>query len=289
MPPQPEHQDLHAAQPMTDLAGNVRLVETAYGPLALRRQGSGPPVVLLHPLALSGELWSGLSDVLAADFDVLSVDLRGHGASGWDGRPSTIEEMALDVAETLNTLDVTSVSMLGMSMGGSVAAAFAGMFPERVESLVLADTTAWYGEDAVAEWAGRAERARDVPREEQIPFQVDRWFSPAFAAANPAEVDRIVRIFLDTDSGAHAAACTAMGTLDARGLLPSVRADTLVVVGEEDYATPLAMSEELAGAIPGASLVTFPGLRHMALIERPTLAGLVREQFLSGKVSEEVR
>lgn len=264
---------------------NIRLVRTAHGPIAVRRQGEGDPVVLLHPLALSGELWRPLSAALSEDFDVLSLDLRGHGASGWDGRPFTIEDLALDVTEVLDALDVGAVGMLGMSMGGSVGVTFAGLFPERVRSLVLADTTAWYGENAPAAWAERAGRAAEVPRAEQVPFQIDRWFSPAFVEHDPAEVERVTQIFLRTDSRAHAAASVAMGALDSRRLLESVRARTLVMVGEDDYATPPAMAGELAGAIPGATLMPLPGLRHMSLIERPALAGVVREMFAGRPLS----
>ncbi|MGH3377725.1 MAG: alpha/beta fold hydrolase [Actinoallomurus sp.] len=257
----------------------VRLVRTANGPIAVRRQGAGEPVVLLHPLALSGDLWGPLAAALSEDFDVLSLDLRGHGASGCDGRPFSIEDLALDVAGTLDALELGAVDMLGMSMGGSVAVTFAGLFPERVRSLVLADTTAWYGENAAGAWAERAERAAGVPRAEQLPFQVDRWFSPAFRESGPDEVERVTRIFLRTDSKAHAAASIAMGRLDARPLLPDVRATTLVVVGQDDYATPPAMAGELAGGIPGATLLPLPGLRHLSLIERPELSEVVRRTF----------
>jgi 3-oxoadipate enol-lactonase len=267
----------------------VRMIGTAHGPMAVRRQGSGAPVVLLHPLALSGELWAPLAAALADEFTVLSLDLRGHGASGWDGRPFTIEDMAVDVVEVLDALELPVVGMLGMSMGGSVAVTFAGLFPERVGSLVLADTTAWYGENAATAWAERAKRAVGTPRPEQLPFQLDRWFSPAFRERNGEEVDRVTQIFLRTDSRAHAAASEAMGRLDARRLLPSVRARTLVIVGQEDYATPPAMAGELAGGIPGATLLPLPGLRHLSLIERPELADVVRRTFAGRPVTEEVR
>jgi 3-oxoadipate enol-lactonase len=264
----------------------VRLVRAAHGPIAVRRQGEGDPVVLLHPLALSGELWRPLAAALGDEFDVLSLDLRGHGASGWDGQPFTIEDMALDVAEVLDALGLGAVGVLGMSMGGSVGVTFAGLFPERVRSLVLADTTAWYGENAVAAWAERAERAAATPRAEQLPFQIDRWFSPAFLERDPVEVERVTRIFLRTDSRAHAAASVAMGALDSRRLLPSVRATTLVMVGEDDYATPPAMAGELAGGIPGATLLLLPGLRHMSLVERPGLSDVVRRVFAGRPVSD---
>lgn len=248
------------------------------GNLSLLRGGSGAPLVLLHPLALAGQLWEPLAARLDG-FDVLAVDQRGHGESPWDGKPFSIEDMADDLAVALDVLGLDQVSLLGMSMGGSVAMTFAGKYPGRVRSLVLADTTAWYGENAPGAWAQRAAKAADTPRAEQLPFQLDRWFSPAFRESDPAEVDRVCRIFLRTDSQAHAAASVAMGDLDARPLLPGVRAKTLVLAGEHDYATPPSMAEELANAIPGATLQILPALRHLSLVEKPELAETIRRHL----------
>jgi 3-oxoadipate enol-lactonase len=249
---------------------------TAEAPIRVGRSavwtwGVGEPVVLLHPLALSGEVWRPFAGELAGHA-VYAPDLRGHGGTGWDGAPFTVDDLAGDVVAILDGLGLASAHLVGLSLGGSVAVTLAGRFPGRVRSLVLADTTAWYGEDAPATWAQRAERALSVPRAEQVPFQVDRWFTEPFRAARPDEVDRVAGIFTVTDSAAHAAASTALGALDARPLLPSVTAPALVLVGEEDYATPPDMARELATRIPGARLRVLSGLRHLSLVERPALA-----------------
>jgi 3-oxoadipate enol-lactonase len=252
---------------------------TTAGRLAVRRWGSGEPLVLLHPLALSGELWTPLAETLADEFQVFAPDLRGHGSSAWDGKPFSIEDLAGDVAGTLDALGLTAVSLVGLSLGGSVAVTLAGLYPDRVRSLVLADTTAWYGDDAAAAWTERAEKAAAVPRPKQVPFQLDRWFTPEFRETHAVDADRVVKIFLHTNSEAHAAASIAMGNLDSRPLLPAVTAPTLVLVGEHDYATPPAMGRTLAEGIPGAKLEILPDLRHMSLIEQPALADRVRDHL----------
>ncbi|OLF06056.1 alpha/beta hydrolase [Actinophytocola xinjiangensis] len=244
--------------------------------MAYRRRGSGPPLLLLHPLALSGRVWEPLTDRLAADFDVIAPDARGHGESGWDGAEFGVTDLADDVVALLDGLGLASAHVLGMSMGGSVALTLAGRAPGRVDRLVLADSTAWYGEDAVPVWTERAGRVAATARTAQIPFQVDRWFTDAFRRTHPAQVNRVVGIFLATDPAAHAQACLALGHLDSRELLASVTAPTLAFAGEQDYATPPAMSEYLAAHVPDATALTLPDLRHLSLVERPELAGLVR-------------
>lgn len=246
--------------------------------------GGGDPVVLLHPLALSGALWEPLATHLADEFTVYAPDQRGHGGTSWDGRPFTLEDMADDLAQALDGLAVGPVHLLGMSMGGGVAMTFAARYADRVRTLVLADTTAWYGPNAVAAWADRAEKAATVPRDEQVGFQVDRWYSEGYADNHPAEVDRVVRIFEATNSQAHAAACVAMGAFDARDRLPAITAPTLVLVGEYDYATPPDMARVLADDIPDATLRVLTDLRHLSLIERPELADDVRAH-LTGRAA----
>jgi 3-oxoadipate enol-lactonase len=116
-----------------------------------------------------------------------------------------------------------------------------------------------------------------TPREQQVAFQADRWFTEAFRDRNAEEVSRVVDIFLRTDSLAHAAACRALGTMDSRALLPQITAPALAVAGEEDYATPPAMGQAIADGVQRGSARTLPSLRHLALVEDPSLAGLTAE------------
>jgi 3-oxoadipate enol-lactonase len=255
-------------------------VERAGHQIAYRRAGSGHPLVLLHPLALSSAVWGAFADRLAGSFDVIAADARGHGASGWDGEPFGIDDLGDDVAALLDGLGLDSAHVAGLSMGGSTAVNFAGRYAGRVTGLVLADTTAWYGDDAPRTWAERADGVLAKPREQQVPFQSDRWFTAGFRQRNPAEVNRVVGVFLRTDSLAHAAACRALGAMDSRALLPQIIARTLVLTGEEDYATPPAMGAAIADGVPDGEARVLPALRHLSLVEDPGLAD-VAATFLS--------
>lgn len=246
------------------------IVWTTQGKLNVHRTGhAGGAVVLLHPLALSGAVFDPFAAYLAAaGHIVLATDSRGHGESGWDGNPFTIEDLADDTAAMVDTLGVGPVDVIGLSMGGSTALVFAANYPGLVRRLIVADASANYGPDREQVWADRADRATTFAREEQLSFQWDRWFTSAFRVTNPSEVDRVSRIFLATDSAVHAAACHALGALDATDLLPDIAADTLVLVGDEDYATPPAMSEEIAKHVPSAQFEILGRTRHLSLVER---------------------
>jgi 3-oxoadipate enol-lactonase len=241
-------------------------LDTAWGTLTAIDEGTGPLVVLLHPLAQAGEFWRPLVDELSADFRVLAPDARGHGDSVWDGEPFTVEDMAADVAQLIEHVGGPA-AVLGMSMGGCAAIALAVRRPELVSGLVLADTTADYGPGKEEAWAERADNAVSKPRDKQLGFQHDRWFSPGFLEANPDEVNRVSQIFLATDSHAHAAASRALGAYDDQSHLDQITVPTLVLVGDEDYATPPAMAEALHTGIPGSELEVLPETRHLSLIQ----------------------
>lgn len=247
------------------------IVETSHGRFGVHFAGDAAPGVLaLHPLALSGAVWNGAGDGAAARLGLMGLDARGHGDSSWDGKPFTVEDMANDAAAVIEATAPGPVGVIGLSMGGSTALVLAARRPDLVSRVVIADGSACYGPDRVEQWAERARSAEFKPREQQLEFQRDRWFGSAFREAHPETVSRMCEIFLRTSGAAHAAACHALGGLDATGLLGKITAPALVVVGSEDYATPPAMARAIAAGIPRAELVVLEGARHMSLIEQPS-------------------
>jgi 3-oxoadipate enol-lactonase len=260
-------------------------VGTPRGTFEVRATGDSgaPPLLLLHPLALSGEVWQPVAEWFAGrGRRVLALDARGHGGSDWDGRPFTVEDMAEDAAAVVTALDLPAADVLGMSMGGSTAVALATAHPELVRRLVLADATSCYGPQRVETWEERAQKVEQKPRGELIGFQLDRWFSAGFREADPAECRRVTDVFLATSSPAHAAACRALGAFDQSDRLGEISAPTLVLVGDEDYATPVAMAEELARGIAGARLEVLRSTRHLSLVENRAAWTTVDEHVRSG-------
>jgi 3-oxoadipate enol-lactonase len=247
------------------------IVETPRGKFGVHFAGDGAPGVLaLHPLALSGAVWNGVGDGAAARLGLMGLDARGHGDSPWDGKPFTVEDMADDAAAVIEATAPGPVGVIGLSMGGSTALVLAARRPDLVSRVVLANASACYGPDRIERWAERAHLAEFKPREQQLEFQRDRWFGTAFREAHPETVSRVCDIFLRTTGAAHAAACRALGGLDATDQLGKITAPAVVVVGSEDYATPPAMARAIAAGIPGAELMMLEGARHMSLVERPS-------------------
>ena len=261
-------------------------VEVPSGRISYLRAGQGHPLVLLHSLALAAEMWIPVLDDFLDGFEVIAIDLRGHGKSSYDGADFSIEDLSGDVRLVMDSLDVKKAHFLGLSMGGCVAINFAAVNPSYVDRLALCDTTAWYGPDAPTAWQARANTALTKPRFMQIPFQVDRWFGERFRRIEPRVVSRVVAIFLGTAPEVHAKACLALGAFDDRASLPLIAAPTLAITGEDDDATPAQMGELLGSEIPNGRFVLAKGLRHFAVIESSNVRAAVTQHFRGVIVDE---
>lgn len=254
------------ATALEELGLGCNTFEGPAGTLAYSRGGTGEPLVLLHSLALSSQMWSSILPEFLSHHDVIACDARGHGESTWNKSEFSVEDMARDLLSLFDHLDLVQPNVLGLSMGGSTALTFAGMYPARINRLVLCDTTAWYGPIAEHAWEQRAETVERASRSDQIPFQLDRWFTSKFREEHPGIVSHIAGIFEQTDSHVHVAACRALGSLDARNLLPRIIAPTLVMTGSDDMATPVEMGQQVADMTHDASFHVVPG-GHFAVIE----------------------
>ena len=228
----------------------------------------GRRIALVHSLAMAAEFWAGVAAALEG-WEVLAIDCRGHGASGKPAGPYTAEQFADDLAAVLDHAGWDRALIGGASMGGCVALAFAARHAARVSGLALIDTTAWYGESAPEVWEERAQKALEDGMAALVPFQKTRWFSDGFREANPQAVETAVAVFLANDLAAYADTCRMLGRCDQRAALPGFGCPVEIVVGEQDYATPVAMAEAMAGAIPGAVLTVLPGVRHFTPLEAP--------------------
>ena len=112
-------------------------------PLFVEQSGAGSPLLLIHGLMVSGVMYQGVVPALTTHYRVIVPDLRGHGRSGALGEPDSVEQLARDLAQLLDDLQVDSAHVLGYSQGSAVAQQFARDYPSRVRGLVLACTYAY--------------------------------------------------------------------------------------------------------------------------------------------------
>jgi 3-oxoadipate enol-lactonase len=228
-----------------------------------------PRIALVHSLAMDRDFWNPVVARMNGSAQFLTYDCRGHGASDKPAGPYTIDLFADDLSDLFDAAGWKTGIVAGASMGGSVTLAFAAKYASRASAVGLFDTTAWYGPSAPSDWEERAAKAQKEGLSGLVGFQKTRWFGDAFREQNPDIVDASVATFLRNDVSAYAETCRMLGNFDLRASLDRIAVPTAIAVGEEDYATPPRMANDLHAAINGSTLTVIKSGRHLTPLEKP--------------------
>jgi 3-oxoadipate enol-lactonase len=236
--------------------------------LAHRLDGpdNAPVVVLVNSLGTTMELWEPQLPALTESHRVLRFDTRGHGASEVPDGPYTVPELADDVVELLDELGLDRVSLCGVSLGGAIGMWLGAAHPERIDRLVLACTSAYFGPPDT--WLDRARVARAEGPGALADAVMARWFTERAHAETPEVVARFRDALASTPAEGYAACCEALAEWDFRGRLADVAAPTLVIAAADDPATPPEHGRAIADAILGARMHLIPDAAHLVNVER---------------------
>src|SRR5690242_6109252 len=232
--------------------------------ITLHRQGDGPPLVLLHCLGVDHRFWDFATE-LGADFTLLRYDLPGHGASAVPAAPYGIAELSAQLAGVLAANNVARAHVAGISLGGLIAQHFAATRPERVDRLILIDTTPRYSDALRLMWVERATTARAAGVAPMVAALLAIWFSADALDRDHAGVRYVRETLARCPGEGYALACEALRDADLRALASKIAARTLVVCGDDDIPTFLAAACWLAAAIPQAEHAWIKCAKHASV------------------------
>lgn len=246
---------------------------------------TGETIVFSHGLLWCVELFAPQIAALRARYRCIAWDHRGQGKSASDHRSCIgIELVTQDAIALLAKLGTGPVHFAGLSMGGFVAMRVAARRPELVKKLILLETSS------------DPEPVENVARYRML-SHVTRVFGSKIIAGRVAPI-MLGKTFISDPARAaelahYRTVMTARrdiwravnGVIDRAGIhdeLPQIAAPTLVLVGDEDVATPPPKAERIAGAIRGARLVHIPRAGHSSTVESPAAVSAAIGEFLAG-------
>jgi len=236
---------------------------------------TAPVLVLSNSIGSTLELWNAQVPAFAGPFRMLRYDQLGHGRSEIPPGPYSVELLGRELLGLLDELGVGRFSFCGLSLGGAVGMWLGANARDRLDRLVLAGTSFYFGPPE--RWIERAGIVRAEGMEPLVDATMERWFTPAFTCA---AVFR--QTFLATPPEGYAACCEALSDWDFRGELASVSAPTLVLVGADDPATPPEVAELIADGISGARLTVIPDSAHPLNVEQPDRFNRAAREHLTG-------
>ncbi|MEZ4642905.1 MAG: alpha/beta hydrolase [Chloroflexota bacterium] len=230
--------------------------------------GTGEPVLLLHGLGSSVEDWELQLPLFSQKYQVVVVDVRGHGRSDKPSGPYSVPQFAADITAFIEQLGLAPLHMLGLSMGGMIAFQTAVDRPDLLRSMVivnsypelvphnLQDRITWYRRHVIVRLLGMKRMGNYLG-------------GVLFPEAHQAEPRRLLaERWQKNDKKAYLAATQALYGWSMAARLGDIRCPTLIIAADQDY-TPIADKEVYTAKIPGARLVIIPNSRHATPIDQP--------------------
>ncbi len=241
--------------------------------------GEGEYLLLIHGLGSSTRDWEEQVPVFSQKYQVITIDLRGHGKTDKPEGLYSIKMFAEDIAELLKKLGINSTHILGISLGGGVAFQFAIDFPDLVKSLIIVNAGIEYPMDSLKmkfELFKRTFIVKLISMKKMGEVLAPRLF------IKPEQEElrkKLIERWAENDKKAYLAAMNALKGWSVRDQLNKINFLTLVIGLDEDY-TPSSVKEEYTALIPNARFIEIEDVRHAIPFEKPKEFNEIVMKFL---------
>jgi poly(3-hydroxyoctanoate) depolymerase len=249
-----------------------------------RIRGDGPPLLMIHGLGASLELWDPLDSKLEG-FQRIAVDPPGSGRSSTPRHYISIRSYAQVMADVLDHLELATVDVLGLSLGGMIAQELAHRHPSRVRRLVLASTTCGWGGDlgdpramAVLATPARYYSRRHFHKVAPVLYGPQIKDDPELYEEQLAIRQRVKPSLIG-----YFVQLSAAWTWTSFPWLRRLDIPLLAISGSDDPIVPVKNSQQIVDKVPGARLAVVPGGGHLCVIESAATVGEIITEFLEGQ------
>lgn len=256
------------------------------GTLSYVERGEGLPMVLVHGFPFDRRIWREQVEGVSSVARVIAIDLPGCGQSAAfpPGMEPRMEDYADAVADLAKDLGISKMVLVGHSMGGYVAMAFARQYADMLAGLVLVTTR--MGEDNKAAKQNRLSLAEDVRGRGALAVVVSmlsKLFAAGTVGRDPGLSDRLRDIMLEQSSEGIIAALHAMANRPSSGdVLKKLDVPTLVIAGDQDAIITPSTVRSMAKSIPGSTFVAMPNSGHIPMMENPDMFSEMLRVFRCG-------
>lgn len=240
-----------------------------------------PVLVLSHSIGTDHGMWAPQVEDLLPHFQVLRYDTRGHGASDVPKGEYSVERLGRDAIGLVDALNISKFAFCGLSMGGAIGQWLALNAPDRLSSLVLANTSPQFGPRT--HWESRIQTVSEEGMAGIAEIVMPRFFSSETLTRGDVYVNGVKSVLLGTSPAGYSGCCAALRDFDSTHSVGKIRIPTLVIAGDHDVSTPWEThSRILAHTIPQARTVRL-ATAHLSNLERPRSFTVALLDFLLPK------
>jgi 3-oxoadipate enol-lactonase len=244
-----------------------------------------PVAALCHSLSADSGVWSEqVAPLLERGWQVLRLDMRGHGGSEPGAGPCTMADLARDVIAVLDALGIAQVHVLGVSIGGMIGQLLGLHHADRIHSLMLCGTSPravpgppdmWPTRFAAIDAAGSLDPIADAT--------MARWFTEHYRPRRPDRWQQMRDTIASTHPAGYRHGAEAIIGFDVLDELPTIATPTLVLCGDEDTGTPPAGNRLIAERITGARYIEMAHARHIPMMEYPEAFNATMLEWLEAR------
>lgn len=250
------------------------------GQIFYEEKGKGEPLVFIHGVGLDHTMWHEQLNELSTHFRVIIYDMIGHGRSEHPPGPYSLSQYVEQLLGLLNYLNIKKCHLVGFSMGGMVAQAFALKNKDRLKTLTIMSAVANRTDEQRNAILQRVNEVRLNGAGRTIEPAIRRWFNQEYIKRDEEAVNRVRTRLQNNNPSSYLAAYTIFATADEElwPQLDQIDVPTLVVTGENDVGSTPDMSSQMHEKIKNSRLQIVPNMRHMLPIEG---AETINEMILS--------
>lgn len=196
--------------------------------------------------------------------------------------PYSLEQLADDIRGLLAHLGIQKTHWLGLSLGGMIGQVLAINHPTCLDKVIIANSNSQVAPPGVVMWNERAQSAKTSGMQPLVAPTLARWFTEPFHISHPQVLREIGDIIASTNPEGYAGCCAAISNMNNIQGIKKLSHPALVVVGLEDTATPLAMSQIIHENWQGSILKTIPHAAHLSNLEQAGVFNELIIEFLKG-------
>lgn len=241
-----------------------------------------PWLTFSNSLATNLHMWDEQARLLADDFHILRYDKRGHGESEPVPGAYHFDDLIADVVALWDHLGIDQTHFVGLSIGGMTVQGIMLKHPERLKSVVVANSMGKVAEQFVSAWQDRIDLSHEKGMEPLIQPTMERWFTDGFRSKGTPEAQAIADMIATTSVNGYAgcaAAIQGLSYLDDLGKISGI--PVLFIAGAQDAGTPPAGMEAMHANMPGSEYVLLDPAAHISNVERPDAFNAALTGFLA--------
>jgi pimeloyl-ACP methyl ester carboxylesterase len=239
------------------------------GKIFYEEKGSGEPLIFIHGVGLDHTMWKQQIDRLSDYFRVIVYDMLGHGGSEHPPGPYSLAQYVEQLSGLMEYLQIEKTHLVGFSMGGMVAQAFALTYKNKLKTVTIMNAVANRTEEQRKGILARVEEVRENGPLSTIEPAITRWFNPTFIQSQQEIVDHVRKRLETNNPASYLAAYTLFATADAEiwPKLQNIETPTFIITAENDIGSNPEMARLMHEQIKGSDIKIIPDMKHMLPVE----------------------